>query len=135
MKQEIKSKLEAVVELLNNPDTTIMDNELIEKLEHVIELVKAPSQSQKTKALLQEVEQLIDNVMVNPDIELEYHITDSNEAYIDLKYIASGTHVMKQKLPIKDHYLTKSPQDLANLLTFYIEQFIEQIDSVESGAQ
>ena len=87
------------------------------------------------KEKLDKVIDLIENVMVNPDIDLEYHITDSVEAYIDLKYAAGGTHVMQQKLPIKSHYLDKTPEDLANLLTFYIEQFIEQIDSVEGGAQ
>ena len=42
---------------------------------------------------------------------------------------------MEQKLPIKQRYLTKTAEDIANLVTFYIEQFIEQIDSVEHGSQ
>ena len=92
-----------------------MEKELREKLEIVVEL--------------------IDNVMVNPDIELEYHIPEDGDAYIDMKYIANGTHVMNQKLPLKQRYLKKTPEDIANLVTFYIEQFIEQIDSVEHGAQ
>jgi len=31
--------------------------------------------------------------------------------------------------------MKKTPEDLANLLTFFIEQHIEQIESVEGGAQ
>ena len=49
--------------------------------------------------------------------------------------MSNGTHKMEQNIPIKHNYLKKTPQDLANLITFYIEQFVEQIDSVEYGAQ
>jgi hypothetical protein len=97
------------------------------------------------KEKLEAVVELVNKVMVNPDIELEYCIPEvattsetfgaSGDPYIHLKYVANGTHIMEQKLPIKDRYLNKTPEDLANLVTFYIEQFIEQIDSVEHGAQ
>jgi len=97
------------------------------------------------KEKLEAVVELIDKVMVNPDIELEYCIPEvvttsetcdvSGDPYILLKYAANGTHIMKQKLPLKERYMNKTPEDLANLVTFYIEQFIEQIDSVENGAQ
>lgn len=102
-----------------------MQNELIKKLEDVVGLV--------------------DNAVSNPDIDLSYCIPDvamtadnadvSGDPYIHLKYIANGTHTMEQNIPIKKNYLKKTPEDLANLVTFYIEQFVEQIDSVEYGAQ
>ncbi len=44
-------------------------------------------------------------------------------------------HTMEQNIPIKHNYLKKTPEDIANLVTFYIEKFIEEIDSVEYGAQ
>jgi len=140
MKKEIKDKLEGVVDLLNNPDATVMESEVIDKLENILALLKAPQvidvENEGLKEKLAEVSELVDKVMINPDIELEYHIPDvSDDPYISLQYNAGGTHIMNQKLPIKRHYLNKSPQDLANLITFYIEQFIEQIDSVEHGAQ
>lgn len=97
------------------------------------------------KEKLEAVVELVNKVMVNPDIDLEYCIPEvattsetfgvSGDPYIHLKYTANGTHIMEQKLPIKDRYMNKTPEDIANLLTFYIEQFIEQIDSVENGAQ
>lgn len=102
-----------------------MQNELKEKLENVVGL--------------------IDNAVSNPDIELTYCIPDvamtaenanvSGDPYIHLKYIANGTHTMEQNIPIKKNYLKKTPEDISNLVTFYIEQFVEQIDSVEYGAQ
>lgn len=102
-----------------------MNKELIEKLTKVVEL--------------------IDNAVSNPDIELSYCIPEvkmtadncnvSGDPYIHLKYISNGTHTMEQNIPIKTNYLKKTPEDIANLVTFYIEQFVEQIDSVEYGAQ
>lgn len=102
-----------------------MQKELIEKLEDVVDIV--------------------DHAVSNPDIELSYCIPDvamtaddakvSGDPYIHLKYMSNGTHLMEQNIPIKHNYLKKTPQDLANLITFYIEQFVEQIDSVEYGAQ
>ena len=85
---------------------------------------------------LEKVVELVNNVMVNPDVEVEYRMPEvSEDPYINLKYMANGTHTMEQNIPLKHHYIQKTPEDIANLVTFYIEQFIEQIDSVENGAQ
>ena len=88
------------------------------------------------KEKMEAVVELVNNVMVNPDVEVEYFIPEaSGDPYIHLKYTANGTHIMKQNIPLKHHYINKTAEDIANLVTFYIEQFIEQIDSVENGAQ
>ena len=96
------------------------------------------------KDKLETVVELVNNVMANPDIEIDYCIPEvattsescdvSGDPYIHLKYIANGTHAMEQNIPLKRD-LDKTPEDLANLVTFKIEQFIEEIDSVENGAQ
>jgi len=97
------------------------------------------------KEKLEKVVDLVNNVMIHPDIDLDYCIPEvvttsdscdiSGDPYIELKYVANGDHTMMQKIPLKHHYIDKTAEDLANLVTFYIEQFIEQIDSVEGGAQ
>ncbi|MCF6244642.1 MAG: hypothetical protein L3J43_06360 [Sulfurovum sp.] len=102
-----------------------MNKELQEKLEKVVELVN--------------------NAMVDPNVDIEYCIPEltitkatrnaSVDPYILLQYVVNETHTQNQKIPIKKNYLKKSPEDIANLVTFYIEQFIEQIESVEYGAQ
>ena len=140
MEQVIKDKLVGVVELLNDPDTTVMDTEVIEKLEKIIAQLKDQKGSilgnDKLNEKLETTIDLINNVMANPDVDVEYCVPDAGgDPYIHLKYMAGGTHVMNQNIPLKRNYLEKTPQDLANLVTFYIERFIEQIDSVESGAQ
>ncbi len=94
---------------------------------------------------LEDVVDLVSKVLVDPDIDLDFEIPDvamtgenadvSGDPYIVLKYTLGESHVQKQKIPIKRNYLKKTPEDLANLITFYIEQFIMEIESVEYGAQ
>lgn len=101
--------------------------------------------NQELQEKLEDVVDLVSKVLVDPDIELDYEIPDvamtgenadvSSDPYIVLKYTMSGVQTRNQRIPIKKNYLKKSPEDLANLVTFYIEQFIEQIESVEYGAQ
>lgn len=100
---------------------------------------------QELKEKLETVVELINNVLVHPDIEITYCIPEvsmtadtcnvSGDPYIHLTYMSNGTHKMEQNIPIKQNYLKKTPEDIANLVTFFIEQFTEQIDSVENGAQ
>jgi len=101
--------------------------------------------NKETQKKLQDVVALVDKVLVDPDIELDYEIPDvsvtgenadvSGDPYIVVKYVVNGTHKQNQKIPIKKIYMKKTPEDIANLVTFYIEQFMEQVESVESGAQ
>ena len=140
MEKVCEEKLEEILVLLNDPDETVMIEEVKEKLEKILALMNNPEkiemEKKESKEKLEKVVALVNNAMANPDIELEYCLPDvSGDPYMHLKYAANGTHIMEQKLPIKHRYLTKTPEDIANLLTFYIEQFIEQIDSLEHGAQ
>lgn len=92
------------------------------------------------KVLIKKLEtavELINEVMVNPDIDVEYCMPEAGgDPYIQFTYGADdGTDIRKQNIPLKHHYLEKTSEDIANLVTFYIEQTIEQIDSINSGAQ
>jgi len=96
------------------------------------------------KQKLSKVVELVDKNLINPDIELDYFIpgvsceeeeNPSCDPYILLTYILNEDHSQKQKIPLKKNYLHKEPQEIANLVTFYISQFIEEIESVENGAQ
>ena len=89
------------------------------------------------KEKLTKVVELVNNVLVNPDLDLDYYIPEDSTdgSYILLKYVVNSTHTQERKIPIKKNYQEKEAEDLANLLTFFIEQFMEQVESVESGAQ
>lgn len=91
----------------------------------------------KLKEKLTKVIELVNNALVNPDLDLDYFIPENSteDPYVLLKYTLNGTHTQEQKVAIKQNYLKKTPEDLANLITFFIEQFIEQIESLENGAQ
>ena len=146
--KEIKGKLEDLVALMNDPETTVTANEIREKLEKMLVLVKDPEEmlmdEQALNGKLEEIVALVNNANADPDIDIEYCIPEvattsescdvSGDPYIHLKYVANGTHTMEQNIPLKRD-LDKTPEDLANLVTFKIEQFIEEIDSVENGAQ
>ena len=133
-----KDKVKEIVDLLNDPDETVLIKEVKEKLEKIVELSSNPEkvemQKKASEEKLEEVVGLVNHAMANPDVEVEY-CTLAGSPCIHLKYMSNGTHVMEQNIPIKPHYLTKTAEDISNLVTFYIEQFIEQIDSVENGAQ
>lgn len=97
------------------------------------------------KEKLEKVVELVNNNMVDPDIEIQYCIPEvattsdkcdiSGEPYIIVKYITEEQDVHERKIKLRKNYLEKTPEDLANLVTFYIEQFMEEIDSVEYGGE
>jgi len=95
------------------------------------------------KAKLEAVVESINNNMVDPDIDIEYCIPEvattsdscdiSGDPYIIVKYNEDNS--VERKIPLRSTYLEKTPEDIANLVTFYIEQFKEEVDSLQYGAQ
>lgn len=93
---------------------------------------------QALKEKLQQVISHIDKMMVDPDLEIDYCIPEMDEApedctqpYILITYVED--QYVKRKIKLDDHYLEKSAEEIANLITFSIEQFKEEIDSVQLG--
>ena len=97
------------------------------------------------KETLEAVVGLIDNISVDPDVKVDYYIPDvlmtvenrniSSDPYIQFTYEANDQQAQVQYMPLKENYLQKTPQDLANLITFSLAQFTEEIDSTFYGAQ
>ena len=98
------------------------------------------------KEKLQKVIALVDNILVVPDISIEYFIpgvlvtvkggtSESAGPYIQFIYSKEDAHPWIQRMPLKQNYLQKDPEDLANFITFTLERFIEEVDSLENGAQ
>lgn len=102
-------------------------------------------QAQKEK--LQKVVEIIDKVSVNPDITVDYFIPgvlvtqdadgsgESGGPYVQFTYNLNGSDPHVQHMPLTHGYLEKEAEDLANLITFSLERFIEEIDSRQYGAQ
>ncbi len=146
MQKEVKKKLEDVLALLNDPETTVLDKEIKEKLERIVTLLDNPGEAasdQEVKEKLEKVVGLVNNVMVDPDIDIEYCIPDvatttdscdiSGDPYIAVTYVVSEYTKPTRNIRLTDSYLRNSAEEIANLVTFSIEQFKTEIDSVEMG--
>lgn len=145
--KEVKGKLEELVALMNDTDTTVTANELREKLGKILALVKNPEEmeldEQALKAKLEQIVALVNNANADPDIDIEYCIPDvattsdscdiSGDPYIELTYVVSEYTRPTRKIRLTDTYLKNTPEEIANLVTFSIEQFKTEIDSVEMG--
>lgn len=95
------------------------------------------------KEKLETVVALVDKLMVDPDLEIDYCIPgvettaddcDVNAVPFILAKYAENNYV-DLKIHLTEKYLQKSAEDIANLVTFYIEQFTGELDSVRYGAQ
>ena len=145
--KEIKEKLEEIVALMNDPEETVLEKEVKEKLESVMSLLNNPEEiemgEKETKEKLEEIVALVNNVMVDPDIDIEYCIPEvattsdtcdvSGDPYILVTYVVSEYTKPTRKIRLTDSYLKNTAKAIANLVTFSIEQFKSEIDSVEMG--
>ncbi len=97
----------------------------------------------EVKAKLEKVVELMNNVMVDPDIDIEYCIPEvatttdtcdvSGDPYILVKYVVTATNVRERKIRLGKTALLNSAEEIANMATFSIEEFKTEIDSVEMG--
>jgi hypothetical protein len=98
------------------------------------------------KALKEKLETiviLVNNAMADPDIDIEFCIPEiattaescdiSGEPYILVKYVISEYTQPTRKIRLTDKYLQNTAEEIANLVTFSIEQFKSERDSVEMG--
>ncbi len=90
------------------------------------------------KEKLTKIVELVNNAMVDADIDIEYCIPGvevtsddcdtSGVPYVLVKY--SEDKYIERKIRLTEKYLNNSAEEIANLVTFSIEQFKEEIDSV-----
>jgi len=94
------------------------------------------------KDKLDKIVLLTNDLMVDPDIDIEYHIpeiavtegtADTKDPYILVKYVIGQYNVHTRKITLGKTYLSYTPEKIADLVTFSIEQFKTEIDSVEMG--
>ncbi|PHS40996.1 MAG: hypothetical protein COB07_03110 [Sulfurovum sp.] len=139
MDKEIKEKLEELVALMNDTEATVIAKEVEEKLEKILALVQDPEESaaerKELKEKLEKVVTLVGNASVDPDIETEYCAADgSDDPHILVKYIVSEYTQPTRKIYLRSTTLRRNTaEDLANQITFSIEEFKGEIDSVEMG--
>ena len=97
----------------------------------------------EVKEKLDKVVLLVNNIMVDPDIDIEYCIPEvattsdtcdvSGEPYILAKYVVNEYTQPTRKFKLGRTALLNSAEEIANQITFSIEEFKAEIDSVEMG--
>ena len=147
MINEIKQKLEEIVVLLNDPEETVLEKELKEKLEKIVTVLENPEENRTEQETKEKIEAIVSPVnhgmMVDPEIDIEYCIPDvattsdtcdvSGDPYILVTYVVSEYTKPTRKIRLTPTYLNNTAKAIANLVTFSIEQFKTEIDSVEMG--
>lgn len=81
--------------------------------------------------------------MANPDLDLELCFPNEAEEgcevkkypYLRVRYVVEGHDVYEKEIDIDPEYWEKDVKDLANFVSFQIQQFMEEIDSVEYGGE
>ncbi len=96
--------------------------------------------TEEVKAKLQELARELESSMVNPDVEIETCFTEEcyrsrRFPYIRLRYITDEHNVHEKDIEISPDNWKKSVEELKEYITFMIEQFMEEIDSVEYGGE
>ena len=103
--------------------------------------MKVKKMQPELKQKLETIVALVEKAAVDPDIEIEYCIPEvattsgdcdvSGVPYISVKY--SEDKYVERKIRLTDKYMRSSAEEIANLVTFSIEQFKAEIDSVQMG--
>ena len=98
---------------------------------------------QESKEKLQQVVALVNNAMVDPDIDIDYCIPGvevtvkdpdtSGDPYILVTYVVSEYTKPTRTIHLGSTALLDTAEEIANRVTFSIEEFKGEIDSVEMG--
>ena len=85
---------------------------------------------------LERLSEKIQSNMANPDVDIDICFDDTcGVPYLTVKYVVEGHNLHEKRIDIDKEYWEKDVKDLANFVTFQIEQFLEEIDSVEYGGE
>ena len=86
---------------------------------------------------------LLDNAMIDPDIDIDYCIPgvkttlknckESGGPYVLVTYVVGDYNKPTRKIHLGSTALLSTAEEIANQVTFSIEEFKGEIDSVEMG--
>jgi len=88
------------------------------------------------KEKLERLAEEVQKNMANPDVDIDVCFDDAyGVPYLIVRYVVEGHSVHEKRIDIGKEYWEKDVKDLANFVAFQIEQFMEEIDSVEYGGE
>lgn len=82
---------------------------------------------------IKNIMQKVSDMLVEPSLDMEV-CEDSNPPCIKITYTVENDKHTKT-IDIFDELLAKSDDEVANFIVFQVEQFMEEIDSVEYGGE
>ncbi|MDA7818050.1 hypothetical protein N9A28_07655 [Sulfurimonas sp.] len=136
MKNLLKTKLEDIVALLNNPDTVVLEKEIKEKLEKIVLLLDGRESIVRETEMNEKLDKVVakvSNAMADPDIDIEFCEPNADDPYILVTYVVSAYNKPTRKIRLGSTALRGTAEETANQITFSIEEFKSEIDSVEMG--
>jgi len=93
----------------------------------------------------QQLAKELNDMMINPDIDIEVCFKDIEVGescdlnkpfpYVKVRYTTDEHNVHEKDIEISPDNWNKSVNELKEYVTFMIEQFMEEIDSVEYGGE
>lgn len=90
---------------------------------------------------LETLKNAILNSINNPDLDIELCFDEGDLCqtesflYIKVKYVTEEHSVHQKEIQIHPEYLNRDIKDIVNFVVFQIQQFMEEIDSVEYGGE
>jgi allophanate hydrolase subunit 1 len=88
------------------------------------------------KEKLERLAEEVQKNMANPDVDIDVCFDETcGVPYLTVRYVVEGHSVHEKRIDIDKEYWEKDLKDLANFVAFQIEQFMEEIDSVEYGGE
>ncbi len=88
------------------------------------------------KEKLERLAEEVQKNMANPDVDIDVYFDEAcGVPYLIVRYVVEGHSVHEKRIDIGKEYWEKDLKDLANFVAFQIEQFMEEIDSVEYGGE
>jgi len=88
------------------------------------------------KEKLEKLAEEVQKNMANPDVDIDVCFDEARGIpYLTVRYVVEGHSVHEKRIDIDKEYWEKDVKDLANFVAFQIEQFMEEIDSVEYGGE
>ncbi|MFZ8861732.1 MAG: hypothetical protein ACO2PP_14705 [Thermocrinis sp.] len=88
------------------------------------------------KEKLERLAEEVQKSMANPDVDVDVCFDEARGVpYLTVRYVVEGHSVHEKRIDIGKEYWERDVKDLANFVAFQIEQFMEEIDSVEYGGE
>ncbi len=86
--------------------------------------------------IIEHLKETLLNVINNPDLDVDiFFKAEDNTPYVKVRYITEEHNIHEKEIDIHPEYLNMDTNEIVNFVLFQIQQFMEEIDSVEYGGE